>query len=196
MLSVKIHGEARFGEAREKFTKAIQCVNDMVVNEEIWLNVNLKYGSAKFVEGFNLSYSKDGKKISLKEIRGFFEASQAELLVNTYVPKFCMSRAIAYTLPDSNVMYFNKNKFGHKIMTHEFLANIIIHESVHIVDFSLEEYEFGHGSNSGQHKPEKKRSAPIWMGENFHEPHRGNGIIKRGWIDRMCTTDYCVRKKA
>lgn len=119
-----------------------------------------------------LSYNND---FYLSNINGlmlheFFHSSNLEVEVLTYKNYF--TRANGYTKPKfKNKMWLNTAKFGRSDSS---IASTIAHETIHNLDTTILEYNFGHGDNYDT--PEKENCAPQWFASLAYK-YLSEGIV-------------------
>lgn len=128
-------------------TDAINDANFIFQNEEFFTRLSGK-------ESFDASNATGEKIKELIKISPII--ATIELYKPAPLPPW--SRANAYTTESQPASIFlNKRKLNRSI---ESIAATLVHEYIHLIDFSTAEYSFGHGDNSSGGKDD---TAPYWI---------------------------------
>lgn len=113
----------------------------------------------------------DNSNATGKDISRLIMECTIEATIELYkpVPIPPWSRANAYTEPkEPTKIFLNKRKLNRSI---ESIAATIVHEFIHLIDFSSDEFDFGHGDNDSSGKGE---TAPYWIDICAYEILTGN----------------------
>lgn len=138
-----------FTEENAIVKKAVDQSNDLFASEDFYNIIRQK-------DKFDLSTA------TPQQVANILKASSLAFTVELFYPNFLTFRyrkTLAYT--DSrypNRLFLNFKKLNR---SSESIAATVIHESIHAVDDSEEQYTFGHGNNS---PVGKDNTAPYWIG--------------------------------
>lgn len=130
-----------------KVLNCIEFINDLL-NEDIF------YSSIKSFKSFTYT------EYDPQDIAQLIKNDENQIIVKLYKSKNPWTKANAYVSPKhKNTLFLNIRKLWRN---KEDIINTIVHECVHVVDFSENgKIDFGHGDNYSEGKD---NSAPYWIG--------------------------------
>jgi len=133
-----------------KNSKVLDCVE--------FINDLLKTDS--FYDSIDKFHSFTHTEYEPRDIAQLMKNDENQIIVKLYKSKNPWTKANAYVSPKyKNTLFLNTRKLWRN---EEDMINTIVHECVHVVDFSENgKIDFGHGDN---YSKGKDNSAPYWIG--------------------------------
>lgn len=140
--------KVKYNGNHEKVKDCVEFINDLFKVELFYISILNKNEPFTHTE------------YEPSRISHIMKSDDNEIIIKLYKSKNPFTKANAYVSPKhKNTLFLNTRKLWRK---RNQLIDTIVHECVHVVDFSENgQIDFGHGDN---YSKGKENSAPYWIG--------------------------------
>jgi len=137
----------------EKVNECVEFINDLFGSDLLFDSISSKRDSFTHTE------------YEPKRISDLMKMDKNKTIIKLYKSRNPFTRSNAYVSPKhKNTLFLNTRKLWRNKQE---IINTIVHECVHVVDYSENgKIDFGHGNN---YSKGKENSAPYWIGNKAKE---------------------------